>query len=126
MPSKCPLCKNAEEDLDHLLIHCPAVWGMWAALLSMTGFQWVCPYLVKEVLSGWFCFPIRQQAKKLWMAVPFSLIWTISKERNKVVFEDVAFSPNRTKLSFFSALISWAGLIPNVECSLARIISCIP
>ena len=25
MPSKCPLCKNAEEDLDHLLIHCPAV-----------------------------------------------------------------------------------------------------
>ena len=89
MPSKCPLCKNAEEDLDHRLIHCPAVWGMWAALLSMIGFQWVCPYLVKEVLSGWSCFPIRKQAKNLWMAVPF--IWAISKERNRVVFEDVAF-----------------------------------
>ena len=51
MPRKCPLCKNAEEDLDHLFIHCPAVWEMWAALLSILGFQRVCPYLIKEVLS---------------------------------------------------------------------------
>ena len=28
MPSKCPLCKKAEEDLDHLLIHCHTVSGM--------------------------------------------------------------------------------------------------
>ena len=63
MPSKCPLCKKAEEDLDHLLIHCPAVWGMWAALLSIPGFQWVCPYLLKEVLSGWSCFPIKKKTK---------------------------------------------------------------
>ena len=53
MPSKCSLCKKAEEDLDHRLIHCLVVWGMWAALLSIPGFQWVCPYLLKEVLSGW-------------------------------------------------------------------------
>ena len=26
------------------------------------------------------------------------------------------FPPNRMKLSFVSALISWAKLIPNVEC----------
>ena len=64
MPSKCPLCKKAEEDLDHLLIHCPAVWGMWAVLLSIPGFQWVCPYLLKEVLSGWSCFPIKKKNQK--------------------------------------------------------------
>ena len=30
----------------------------------------------------------------------------LERERNKVVFEDVVFSPNRMKLSFVSALIS--------------------
>ena len=125
LSSTCPLCRNAKEDLDHLLIHCPAVWGMWAALISIPGFQWVCPYLVKEVLSGWSCFPIRKRTRKLWLTTPLSFIWAIWKERNRVVYEDVVFSPNRMKLSFVSALISWAGLIPNVECSLVRILLCI-
>ena len=46
--------------------------------------------------------------------------WVIWRERNRVVFEDMVFSPNRMKLFFISALISWVGLIPNVEYSLAR------
>ena len=50
MASKCLLCINAEEDLDHLLIHYHAVWRMWVVLLSILGLQWVSPYLVKEVL----------------------------------------------------------------------------
>ena len=32
------------------------------------------------------------------------------------------FSLNRLKLTFISALISWAGLITNVECSFVRIL----
>ena len=54
-----------------------------------------------------------------------SLIWVVWKERNTIVFEDVVFSQNRMKLSFVSALISWARLIPDVEWSLARILLCI-
>ena len=81
MASKCPLCRNAKEDLDHPLIHCPTVWGMWVAdLLSILGFQWACPYLVKEeVLSGWCRSPIKQRAKNLWLVAPLSLIWAIEK-----------------------------------------------
>ena len=77
MASKCPLCGNAKEDLDHLLLHCPEVWGLWAALLSLPGLQWVCPYLVKDLLQGWTDFPIRKSAKKVWRAAPLSLIWAI-------------------------------------------------
>ena len=91
MASKCPLRRNSEEELDHLLIHCLVVWGMWAAMLSITSFQWPCPYFVKEVLLGWSYFPIKKRARKLWLAVPLSLILAICKERNRVVFEDVAF-----------------------------------
>ena len=51
--------------------------------------------------------------------------WAVWREINRVVFEIVVFSSNRMKLFFVSALIYWAGLIPNVEYSLARIILCI-
>ena len=59
------------------------------------------------------------------MAAPLSLFWAIWKERNIIVFEDEIFSLHRLKLSFISALISWAGKIVNEECSLVRILLCI-
>ena len=34
--SRCPLCKEDEESIDHLLLHCPTVWGFCAALISPT------------------------------------------------------------------------------------------
>ena len=80
---------------------------------------------VKEVLSGWSYFPIRKRARKLWLETPVNLIWAIGKERNRVVFKDVAFPIDRMKHSFVSALISWVGLISDVECSLVRILLCI-
>ena len=122
MASRYPLCAKAEEGLDHVLVHCPSVWGLWATLISIPSLWWVCPYLVKDLLSGWSGFPIRERARKLWLAAPLSLIWAIWKERNRVVLEDGIFSLHRLELSFISALISWAGLIDNVECSFVRIL----
>ena len=45
LASRCPLCKEDEENIDHLLLHCPLVWGFWAALISLQGMEWVCPLL---------------------------------------------------------------------------------
>ena len=61
MASRCHLCGKVEEDLDHLLVHRPSVWGLWAALISISCLQWVCPYLVKDLLSGWAGFPVRKR-----------------------------------------------------------------
>ena len=115
MASRCPLCGKAEENLDHLLVHCTLVWDLWADLISIPGLPWVFPYSFKDLLSSWTGFPIRKRARKLWMAGPLSLIWAIWKERNEVVFEDAVFSLSRLKTSFVSALISWVGLIVNGE-----------
>ena len=35
LASRCPMCKEDEENIDHLLLHCPLVWGFWAALISL-------------------------------------------------------------------------------------------
>ena len=45
LASRCPLCGGAEEELHHVLIHCPMVWEPWGALLSSMGTVWVCPPL---------------------------------------------------------------------------------
>ena len=42
-----------------------------------------------------------------------------------MVFDDEIFFPNRLKTSFICVLISWVGIIANVECSLVIILLCI-
>ena len=123
--NRCPHCCKAKENLEHSLVHCPSIWGFQAAIISIPRMDWVCPYSVKDLLLGWSSFLIRKNARKPWMAAPLSLLWAIWKERNRIVFEEAFFSPNRLKLSFFSFLISWAGLITNVDHSIVRIILCI-
>lgn len=61
MTSRCPLCGLAKEDLNHLLIHCPSIWGLWEGLISTPCLDWVCPFLAKDLLLGWIGFPIRQE-----------------------------------------------------------------
>ena len=41
--SGCPLCKENEETIDHLLFYCPSVWGFWVAILPSQ--EWFVPVL---------------------------------------------------------------------------------
>ena len=121
MASRCPLCGEADEELNHLLIHCPSVWRLWEGLISIPGYSWVCPYSVQDLFLGWSVFPIRKRARKLWRAAPLCLIWAIWKERNCVVFDNMYFS---LKSSFVSMLTSWA-VFEVEEDALVRILLCI-
>ena len=70
---KCPLCKEDEENIDHL--HCPSIWSFWVALISLPGIDWVCPFLVKNLMVGWTTFPKRRKAKNQWQAALSSLFF---------------------------------------------------
>ena len=72
LTSRCPLCKEDEENVDHLF-HCPSVWGYWVALFSLIGMDWVCPFRVNDLMVGWTTFPIRKKAKNLWKVALSSL-----------------------------------------------------
>ena len=63
--SRCPLCGEADEELNHLLIHCPSVWRLWEGFISIPSYSWVCPYSVQDLFLGWSIFPIRKRARKL-------------------------------------------------------------
>ena len=104
LASRCPLCKGDEENIGHLLLHWPSVWGLWAALFSLPGMDWVCPFLVKDLMARWTTFPIRKKAKNLWQTALSSLCCAIWKERNMVVFDNVTCSQERLKHSFITSL----------------------
>ena len=99
MESRCMFYGEAEEALEHLLIHCPKIWCMWSALFSLSRDCWVRPFLVKKLFLGWPGLPLRKKVSKLWRAVHLCLMWAIWKKRN-IVFEDVCFSISRLKGCF--------------------------
>ena len=86
LASKCPFCGMKEEELEHIPIHCPSIWGQWTDLLSAFGANWVCPLLVKDFLLGWMHFPIRKKAKVLWRAAPLIFFWAIWKGKKQSYF----------------------------------------
>ena len=51
-----------------------------------------------------------KKRKKIWMAAPLCLLWTLWRERNRVVFENEVTSAQRIKASFLSNLWTWANL----------------
>ena len=77
-------------------------------------------------MLGWLHLPLRKKDFKLWRAVPLCLIWAIWKERNRVVFEDEAFSRTRLKSCFLYSFSSWASLVHDMEHSFVRDICVFP
>ena len=57
LASKCPFCEKVEEVMEHLFIHCPMIWSLWTALVSIHGGDWVCPLRVEDPMLGWIRHP---------------------------------------------------------------------
>ena len=63
LANKCPFYGKEEESLEHILIHCPLIWGLWAALFATFAINWICPYLVKDLHGSWMQFPVRKNLR---------------------------------------------------------------
>ena len=44
LANRSPLCRKDEENIEHPLLHCPMVWGIWSFLLMSVGVAWVPPW----------------------------------------------------------------------------------
>ena len=56
-----------------------------------------------------------------WKVALLCLIWSIWKERNRIVFEHLPLSYTRLKNSFISSFSIWAGLLDLGEDSFVKI-----
>ena len=65
------------------------------------------PNTVADLLFGWFnCFGRRNSS--VWNLVPLCLMWTVWRERNSRIFEEIEHSPTKLGELFFGLLFDWA------------------
>ena len=43
LANRCLFCGREEEEMEHILIHCPSIRGQWTDILFAFGAPWVCP-----------------------------------------------------------------------------------
>ena len=102
LANRCFLCEENEEDINHLLLHCKKAKMLWDLLLSICGASWVFPKSVIQMLLSWQGATVGKKRKKIWMAAPICLFWTVWHNRNLLVFGDKVTSDQRTKCLFLS------------------------
>ena len=104
--SRCYLCMQAAESVDHLLLHCDWAWHMWTTVFRLFEVQWVMPRTVSDLLSCWLDGV--GQRSELWRIVPHCVMWTLWRERNARLFENVEQPLQRLCTGMFRYLLDWA------------------
>ena len=108
--NRCFLCEEEEETIDHLLIHCSRARMLWNLFLAITDYNWVFPLTVCQFLLAWQSASVGKKWKRVWLAAPLCLFWTLWNERNREAFENETPSVLRMKSSFLFSLWSRAKL----------------
>ena len=84
----CCMCKNHWETGDHLLLHCEVATALWCLVFSMFGIQWVLPAKVLDMLAGWHNW-FGRRSSAVWNLAPLCVMWSLWKERNRRIVEDL-------------------------------------
>ena len=53
MVNRCSICKDSEESIDHVLIHCGKTREFWTLLLTTFGLVWVFLASVRNLFLEW-------------------------------------------------------------------------
>ena len=67
--NRCFLCQEAEELVDHLLLHCSKTRVLWELLFSLFGVNWIISGSVRDMLLGWKGTFVGKRKKKVWQAL---------------------------------------------------------
>jgi len=70
LASRCAMCLEEEESVDHLFLHCQWVSSLWLLSLSLMGVSWVQPSNVKAVLVAWRRRLKKSRVHGIWKLVP--------------------------------------------------------
>ena len=79
---KRPFCGKSEETLEHIMIHYPLIWDLWAIIFATFKTIEVRSFLVRHFLSRWGSGPDGKYLRFL-REIPPSLLWATWKEKKK-------------------------------------------
>ncbi len=95
------MCKDANEFVDHLFLHCRIARVISSLVFRSMGIDWVLPHRVLDLLFGWWNW-FGNKSSGVWNLIHSCLMWTIWFFQNKEIALD--------KLSeiFFGVLYDWS------------------
>ena len=105
--SWCCMCRRNGETVGHLLIHCSVVTALWSWILEVFGIAWVLPHSVSNLLFSWWN-ALGRHSSDVWNLVPLCLMWTVWKDRNSRIFEDVSSTDIQLRDCLASSLFEWS------------------
>ena len=76
----------------------------WNLFLAITDYNWVFSLTVCQFLLTWQSDSVGKKRKRVWMAAPLCLLWTLWNERNKAAFKNKTPSVHRMKSTFLFTL----------------------
>ena len=100
LASRCAMCLEEEESVDHLFLHCQWLSSLWFLSISLVGVSWVQLSNVEAVLAAWRRRLKKSRVHGIWKLVPLAIWWCTWKERNQRIFEGKASSLQDFKLYF--------------------------
>ena len=69
----CCMCRNADEMMDHLLLHCWFARQLWDFVFKFVGIDWVFPLNVPTLLFGWWNW-FGKRSSGVWNLIPSCLV----------------------------------------------------
>lgn len=83
MVNRCVLCREAEELIDHIPLHCDYSRNIWKLIWAQFGIEWVIFGTIKEQVLVWKS-PFKCRALwHLWQISLPMMMWNLWKERNR-------------------------------------------
>jgi hypothetical protein len=97
------MCKNYEENIDHLLLSCPFSREVWQEVLPTSIPNFVMPSFTADILSNWadtspFHLAKKDLLKTVWMLLPKFVFWKLCLERNNRLFRSVESPPSKVAI----------------------------
>ena len=89
----CVLCKNDEESVDHIMLHCPFSSMVWDKIWYFMSLDWVPHVTIQLFFLSWKAPSKNHLIIKLWdLILPF-FCWGVWKECNDRIFKGVESNP---------------------------------
>ena len=99
MCSRCYLCGEEVETVNHLFLQCRITSQLWRIFISLRGFAWAMPNRITHLLYSWGEVGVGAADRDRWRIVPACIWWTVWKERNARCFESKNCDLQKIKLN---------------------------
>ena len=112
LDSKCVLCNQEEESINHLFCCCPFTWRVWCTFLN-----WWDIY-PRSAFDSWLGFNGTKAQKRCWVAWFYVIVWTVWETRNRIIFQQHSISWEKFMVNLIHRgdlwVKNWRGTVPNL------------